>query len=203
MNKIAFYISFALLISACDSNQIDPTPEVEHFVLSEVLDHLPFDQFNNYSKAFFRDTLGNEFAFNLALEEKLVGDFTSETQYTYNQIAFRYQLEFDMGIYPIAVIATFQDLPEKGLSEIIICRTSSTSSFERPELEIIPETDFKNTLFNEEYTWLGETFQNVYSNECLGINIEDNLKIFYQPNIGVIGLTDNLNRSWVFDRFEE
>ena len=202
MNKIAFYSCFLILITACESNQIDPTPEVKHFVLSEVLDHLPFDQFNTYSKAFFRDTLGNEFAFNMALDEKLVGDFASETQFTNNQIAFRYQLEFDMGIFPITVIATFQNLPKKGLSEIIICRSSSATSFERPELEIIPETNYKNTLYNEEYTWLGETYNNVYSNECIGINPEENLKIFYQPTIGVIGLTDNLNRSWIFDRFE-
>jgi hypothetical protein len=38
-----FYSCFALLIAACESNQIDPTPKIEHFVLNKVLDHLPFE----------------------------------------------------------------------------------------------------------------------------------------------------------------
>lgn len=202
MKMRVIYLCILVTISACQSEQDDPILEPQHFALDEILDFLPFEQFNNHSLAIFRDSLGNEFAFSLDVNEKLSGNFETEIPYTYNQISFRYGLEFDFGILPITVIATMEDLPDRGLTEMIFCRFSSSQSFEKPELEIIPKSNYKNTLFNEEYTWVNETFANVYSNKCIVLNNQENLKILFQPSLGIIGLTDESGRQWIFDRFE-
>jgi hypothetical protein len=208
MNSIKnlIYISIFILIASCESEPTFPPPGVDHYKLDKVLDHMPFDQFNEYSKAIFRDANGKQIAFTLTIDEDVFDFFTDEGIYSTNRITFGYINDFDFEIPELEVIAKIDSLPTLGLTEHLICTTSSLfiSSFSGfiPKLTILPGQSYQNTILNEEFTWMEETFQNVYSNVLIEETNPSNVKIFYQSSIGIVGFTDNSNKSWVFERFE-
>ena len=195
---LLFMFSF---LSSCDKEEPETSPDPIHLSLDQILDHLPFDQFNAYSKAIFRDSLGSEVEFFLSIREDIKEDISRDTLYSFNEIRLIYGLEFDIGLLPIIMRATFTKSTSEGLREIIKCNLSKSSSFSNPELEIIPETEFKNTILIEEFDWMGESFTNVYGNNCL-LNAEGIHKIYFQSTVGIIALTDNTGKCWILDRFE-
>lgn len=203
MSKISFYIFLLFIISACNSEPTFQPPELDHYQLDAVLDHMPFDKFNEFSKAIFRDIEGLEFTFKLSINEDIVESFAGNDIYTSNQITFRYGVDFDFEIPTLEVIARVEYLPELEFTEMLVCKTIiPISSFSGEKLNIIPGQNYQNTVLNENFSWMGEKFENVYANVLIEENPVDNIKVFYQSSIGIIGFNDNIGKAWIFDRFE-
>ena len=202
--KNLIFLLAVILISACESESILQPPDNNHLGLDEILDHMPFDQFNEYSKAIFKNANGKQFAFNLTIDEDVFDISTGEDIYSTNQITFGYRTGFDLEIPEITIIAKIDSLHDRGYTELLICSTSVLiSSFsQNPKLTIIPSQSYLSTILNEEFVWMGETFENVYSNVLIEENNPSNVKIFYQSPNGIIGFADALNESWIFDRYE-
>ena len=203
MSKISFYIFLLFIISACEEEPTFQPPELDHYQLDKALNHLPFDQFNEYSIAIFRDADGKEITFKLSIDEDVIESFADDNLYTTNQITFRYGVDFDFEIPNIEVVARVEYLPELGFTEMLFCKSFiPISSFAGDKLIIIPGQTYKDTAFNEEFTWMGETFENAYFNVLIEENPIDNIKLFYNASIGIIGFTDSTSKKWIFDRFE-
>jgi len=177
--------------------------EPEHHVLKDIIDHLPFDQFNDFTKAIFRNSAGVEISFLLSIDEEVVEKQSDEGIFTTNEITFKYENPVSFEIPNFSVVASFEYFEDLEFKEVIICNTIDFAFFVAlPKLTIIPNQDYKNTILNEEFLWLGEEYMNVYSNILIQENDSDKTKIFYQSPVGIIGFVDNSNNSWVLDRFE-
>jgi hypothetical protein len=204
MKNFSFYILLSLLFIACTPKEpIQIIPELDHIALDEILNSLPFDKFNEYSKAVFNNGKEKLRVFALTIDEDVLVISKDGELITINQITFGYRTNFSFEISDMEVIATIDSLPSRGYTELLKCRAFMPfSSVINDNLTIIPGETYQNTVLNEEFTWLGETFENVYSNVLIEENSNDNVKLYYQASIGIIGFVDNLGEQWLFDHFE-
>jgi len=203
MKKAYLFIFITVLFVACQETIQHEIPEPQHFVLEDVLDHLPFEQFNAFSKVIFRNSSGEEIEYNLSIDEDVVERSFAGIIYSTNEIKFIYSTAFIFEIPSLAVIGTLDYIPTEGYRELIKCGTTLfNASIIIPKLTIIPNENHNNTVLNKEFLWMGETFANVYSNVNVQESEFDKSKVFYNSTMGIIGFLDNTNKSWVLDRFE-
>lgn len=202
--KIIFPLIFiAIFFSACQEMTEPEIDEPQHFTFTDSLDHLPLDNFNNYSKVIFRNSFGENKEFSIKISEDVVDKKFEDIPYSTNKLSFQYQTAFNFAISNLTVEASIEYLQDRGFSEVIKCDTHlEATNVEASKLYIVPNENYENTILNEKFIWMEEEFTNVYSNVLIQENATDNVKIFYQPAVGIIGFVDFANNSWILDRFE-
>ena len=205
MKKIYLWLCLSLLMFSCSSDD-EPTGienvDPGHFTLQAIYPHLPFQNFNDHSVAVFRDANTKEARFNITIEERVVDFFHESKKLSFNELTFRYSPQ-NIELPTFVAVANLRDLPDSGLTEMIHCHSENFfSSFFEHKLEIIPGTDYKTTILNETLNFMGETFENAYSNILVQENPPDLIRMYYQGQLGLVGFKDSSGKTWVFDRFE-
>lgn len=204
MRTICYIFLLLISFSACEKDTIiKDVVEPEHIPLDEIVDFLPFEQFNNNSTAIFRNAKGKKIKFGLSIREKIVDRFFDNKIYTANKVTFVYSTEFNFTIPNLIIEASVEQIPDIGQTEIIKCGSSiSNVILQILNLTIIPDRNYENTVLNKEFSWMGESFTDVYSNILIEENDISPITMFYNASMGIIGFRDNENITWILDGFE-
>lgn len=202
MRLILYFVCIVFFITGCKESE----PEIQvpiHFPIESLTDDLPFEQFNNFTKAIFTNSSGLEATYSISIQEEVVSKQYLDFKYTYNKTNFSYDIDFSF-LMPSLLISTSLDyLNEMKKNEVIYCGSRIVpASAPSVHLTILPGTEYINTILNDEFEWMGTTFKNVYSNSLIDENSFNEVRIFYNSEIGIIGFTDFNNSDWIFDRYE-
>lgn len=200
MRKLFFALCIVCIsaFSSCSSDEGKTND------LDGILTMLPFEGFNNNSRAVFQNTQGKTISFILNIDDRVLDINTGEELISIPQLTFEYRnITNNIDIPNISVIATIDNLQDIGRTEVIYCRISDfLSSIIENKLEIVQDMDYGNTALSQEFIWMGEKFENVYSNVLIEENPVNNVSLFYQVPTGIIGFNDRKGISWIFIGYE-